>query len=283
MTDEVVVPVVQEDDEAAFNAGYAEARGEEVPPQDEAKPEVTPPEEEEAEETPAKVEPEAEAPPIVAAGLTDEQLTAMLAKLPELKDATDHQIRQIYGKFGELQKSINEIKNGGSGGTSVRLAEGALKRMSAEFPEMAKMLTEDLSEAFQVQGGGGFDPASLEPLIEQRLAGVQEASDRKMETKLLTLVHRDWKQAIASDEYKVWLQTLDAETQKTIGETWDGMYLADRITEFKDWYVKSKSTAEERSQRLESALIPQGTPVPGAQVLSDDDAFLAGYKSVAGR
>lgn len=284
MTEEVEVPeeiqeAVQEDD-AAFAAGFAEARGDEPV---ESEPEVV---EEVTQEVVEEPQPEEQpAPPVVAAGLTDEQLTALLARLPkvdEIETTYGKRFEQVYGKFGEMQRTINELK-GKSGGEPVRLTPEGLKRMHAEFPEMAQMLAEDLSEVIRVQGGTSFDPSMVEPLLQERenkiRAEVQQQADQKMEQKLLTLRHRDWQNVVASDEFAVWQQTLPAEDQNALNNTWDSLYLGDKLDEFKEWRDRSKQVVQERQNRLQAAVTPQGLPSQGAPVQNDDDAFLAGWKA----
>ena len=273
MTEEVEAVEV---DDAAFAAGFAEARGDE-PPAEEAKQEEQQPEEvaEEVKQEEAQPEEVAEAEPVTA-GLTDAQLTSLLAKVPELENATADQIRKVYGKIGEMQGALNALKANGSGGKA-RLVVNENDPVYDDFPEFKRMLAGLSVEG--VSGGAEFDPASIEPILEQRTKAVREEVSREMEQKLLTLQHRDWQSVVSGDDFKVWSQTLDAETQSKLGESWDAMYLGEKIGEFKEWRDRTKNVSQTRQNRLQAAVVPQGTPAVAPQSLNEDDAFLAGWKS----
>lgn len=280
------------DDEAAFSAGFANVRGEE-PPADapagaqptDVDPETAPEGDQAAEAPPATVDAAVEEARVLVAGLTEEQLQALLAKLPkvdELEQSTNNSVRQIHGKFGELQRTINELKSG-SGGQPIRLTPESLGRMNKEFPEMAQMLADDLSEVLRAPGNApGFDAASMEPIVQERVAaGVQQVS-QQMEGKLLSMVHRDWPTIVSGNDFKVWAQTLDPQTQVALDNSWDAMWLGDKISEFKQWQQRTRAKQESNKQRLEAAILPQGVNV-ATPALTDDAAFEAGFKAVRGK
>lgn len=284
------------DDDAAFAAGFAEARGEE-PPADEVKPEGQ--EEQQVEgEDPAlqanaddkkaegeqqeKTDPEPEQPaqPVATAPkLTDEELNRILAVVPDLQA----QNRKAFGKIGELQQVINELKGKDSGGqASLRVNADQLKRLNKDYPELAQALAEDLSE-LPAGPDGKLDPASFEPIVEQRVSAARTQLMEELETKLLTMQHRDWPQIIAAPEFALWKQTQTADEQAKLDSSWDAMYLSDKFTEYKTW-LKSRSTqpddtTQKRQHRLQQAVVPEGKP-PVNTGLSDDDAFAAGFNAV---
>lgn len=288
--------------EAAFTQGFAGARGEEPPAPEADKPaptEANPAAAEPAgtEAPPGEVPPEASAKapdpvkledePSAVPGLTNGQLQAMLAKLPkvdELEHATQESVRGLHSKFGELNRTIQELKSG-SGGKPIRLTQESLGRLNKEFPEIAQLLADDLSEALQTGstgGSSGIDPTQVEPVIAQRVEAETLKVSQAFEGKLLTFVHRDWPNVVASDGFKVWAQTLDAKTQEDLNNSWDALWLADKITEYKQWAKDTRAKSESRTKRLEDALLPQGNTPPASSALSDEDAFTAGFKAVRG-
>lgn len=270
------------DEDLAFAAAYAEARGEE-PPAEQVVEEETQDQTEQESEAVDEDQPAAEEEkPVIAAGLTDEQLTALLARVPKIDDleaSTSKRMEQVFGKFGEMQRTINELKNGGSG-QPVRISKEQLKRTFTEYPEMAEMLAEDLSEALKMGGGSSFDQAQFDERLAQREAAIREESTRVMEAKLLTLAHRDWEKVVSSDEFSVWKQTQDQETQDALSTSWDSLYLSDKISEFKGWQDKSKNISSLRKERLSAAVTPQSTPSTGPTVQSEDDAMAAAFNNI---
>ena len=111
-------------DDAAFQEGFDAARsGGELPP-----------------------EPE---PPKLIAGFTEDQVKELLQKAAEV-DQLKARESKMFGTLGSLKQAIDAVRNQPQApqGGPVRIS-GALKRLSAEFPEMAALLSEDLNEALQ--------------------------------------------------------------------------------------------------------------------------------------
>lgn len=268
MTEEVLEQQenTQEDD-AAFDAGFAEARGEELPTQPEP--------EKRAEESTAPVEAEQPAQePVVEeplyAGMTESQLKAALAKVGEV-DEVKQQVRQAFGKLGELNQKLMAAQT-----ATAKLSPGQLKRMTEEFPEIAKILEEDLS-SLSIGGQQTFDPSPLQSEFKTQLEKIKA----EQEVKLLTMAHRDWREATSSDDFKVWAQTLPQDERQKLNDSWDALYLSDKITEFKSWKEKAQtSTQQQKQNRLAAAVTPTGVPKATPTTINDDDAFMAGFRSV---
>jgi hypothetical protein len=276
VTDEVLEQQenTQEHDDAAFAAGFAEARGDEPPTQPEPQQEAAESNEPQQEE--AQAEPEAEpAEEPLYAGLTESQLKAALAKVGEV-DEVKMQVRQAFGKLGEMNQKLMAAQNAGS-----KLSPGQLKRLSSEFPEMAALLEEDLSSLSVGGGQPSFDPT---PLQQELMATRQELARTKaeQEVKLLSMQHRDWQQVAGSDDFKVWSQTLPQDERQKLNDSWDALYLSDKLSEFKSWRDKAQTSKQQKTQRLAAAVTPSGVPKAGPNSINDDDAFYAGWKSVRG-
>lgn len=218
-------------------------------------------------------EPEPE-PPKLIAGFTEDQVKELLNKAAEV-DKLKERESKLFGTLGSLKQSIDAIKSQPQApqGSAVKL-NGALKRLSAEFPEMAAMLSEDLNEALQGSAGaGGYDNAALDSRLEQ--------SSKAMELKLLSMAHRGWEKDVQTPEFAQWKGTLAPDELQIVNDSWDAVSVSAVLDKFKEWKGAATQTKQVRQSRLEAAITPRGNKAPTPS-LSEDDAFIAGFKSARG-
>lgn len=253
--------------EANEQAGFASSFGEEVRA-DEA-PADSDPEQEQQEERGEEGVAEEEA------GLTAEELTAMLAKIPKIdqvEQATAAEIRKLHGKLGEFNRHLQELKTARTG--AGKLDASKLKRLNEDYPELAQILADDLNEA-------GFDTTSQQPAIDysQQMAQVKDEMYKDMQKNLLLIQHQDVFDVVATDEYRVWKQTQPAEVQQQLDTSFDAMFLGKQITAFKEWRGKKSTGTQQRQTILERALNPKGAqPKAKSVALSELDGFMAAFK-----
>lgn len=215
----------------AFEAGFAQARGEEPPaPKSET-------EEKAEEQQPEEKAPEAKAeePPLIA-GLTETQLRDLLAKanrVDTIEQETNTRLRQAFGKLGEINSLVQQLQQTRGNAVSVK----GLKRLSEEFPEMAKMLEEDLNEALTGAGAApAFDQSKIDDLVSTRLTEVEDKVTKEMEKRWLSRQHKDWKEQVASADFNLWKDNvLPKEEAAVLDESWDADFVAEKLTEFKAW------------------------------------------------
>ena len=268
---------------AAFESTGDEVRGD-TPPTDEADVEAQP-EEVEAEgeqpetEQPEAVEAQQDEPQV--AGLKESELTALLAKLPkidEIGDMTTSEIRKLHGKFGEINRQILELqKNGVGTGKAAKLADAKFEQLKSEYPELAEVLIKDFGE---IGFGGGLSEDDVDKRVETRVSTIKEELDKQMNVNLLRIQHRDYMDVYKSDQFKVFMQTLPAEDQEKIGETWDAVYLGDIFTKFKDWRNERTQGRQERQSRLKAAITPKTNAAPvKAGAMTEEDGFAAAFKT----
>lgn len=278
--DEVTdIQVTASEEQAGFDASFDNARADEAP--------ATNAEQAQAEANPEQADTERAGEPIQTEapaaniGLSAEQVTAMLAKLPKIEEVetmTTQELRKVYGKFGEVNQALKELQASmqNSNKPSLNLSEAKFKRLSEEYPELAELLSEDLKEI----GVASSQQAQIDPnVIEERVATVKEDLARQMQHNLLLLQHKDYPKVVASDDFKVWAQTLPEEDQQELNNSWDAMYLGEKLSSFKDWLNKKNSGTNQRRERLERALIPQGkqaAPTPSA--MTEEDGFMLAFK-----
>lgn len=278
---EVVSPeAAQADEQAGFDASFTDARADEAPAEvvEQAQPDATDANAENAE--PARAE-EAAAKPEYQVGVTAEQLTAMLAKMPkieELETMTTQELRKVHGKFGEinsvlqnLQKNLQESSKPG-----LNLSQAKFKRLAEEYPELAQLLSEDLNE---IGISGAAQPQVNPEEFNNAVAAVKEDLSKQMQHNLLLVQHKDYPTVVTSDEFKVWAQTLPPEEQQELNSSWDAVYLGEKISQFKDWQNKKQNGSAERRERLQRATMPQGklaAPTPTA--MTEEDGFALAFK-----
>lgn len=274
-TQEQQIDVAQE--EAAMEASFAESRGEEPPVTVEAE---QSPETGEQQTEPVKAEAKQE---VLIAGLTEDQLKAALLKAGQV-DELNTQLRKAFGRMGELQGHIQQLRqSSGSGG--VKLSADKLKRLSSEFPEMAQMIAEDLSEALQGSGGGAaFDPAQMDQFVTERLTASETKIHQEMEKRWLTRQHKDWQTVVNSDDFGLWVQNvLPKEEAAALGNSWDAEFISDKLSEFKSWRDQSAGTAnrskENKQKRLEAAVAPTGNRGEPNATMSEDDAMEQAFRA----
>jgi hypothetical protein len=221
---------------------------------------------------------DADTSPEEKVGVTAEQLTEMLAKLPKIDEigtATSAEVRKLHGKIGEINRALLDLQKNGQGNKSgVKLTGEHLKRLHAEYPDLANLIAEDLNEAGSAVG----NTAPQNENFDERVAQVKEDLTKEMQTNLLRVQHRDFTTVIQSNDFKVWSQTLPAQDQKELNDSWDAMYLGEKLTEFKNWHAAKQTGTNERKERLARAITPKGTQAAlKPQPLTEQDGFNAAF------
>jgi hypothetical protein len=267
-------------DDSGLSAGFAKVRGGE-PHTDVNDAEITPAEAVGPEVTAApevEATPDPEPPEEMIAGMKASELKALLAKSAEvdqLKALIEQNNQKMYGKLGEYQKKINELKQV----STAKIGKDSLKRLSAEFPDLAELLADDLAEAIQASPSG-LDQDHVDNLVNQRMVTAQQ----EMEKKLIAIAHRDWKQVLTSDDWKAWVSTQAAERKAEIETTWDSAILADAISDYKNAKnasaEKAAQTQQRRANKLERNVMPNGVPASGPMRLPDERGLSAGFNKV---
>lgn len=219
-------------------------------------------------------------------GMPASQVKAILAKAAEfdrLKEQMTLESQKMYGKFGEFQKKINQLQQQSAAGQPVKVTKDSLKRTLSDYPELAEALADDLGEILK-SPASGFDQAQVDTLVSEKLSQEVARINQANEQKLLAFAHRDYKQVLTSDDFKIWRGTLPADVQQALDSTWDATFVADAITEFKSWKQKSVADAEaaktRRTKRLENAVVPNGAPSQGAAKIPDHTGLSAGFNRV---
>lgn len=224
----------------------------------------------------------------VLAGLTEPQIKALLAKIPmidELRTQNEQQFGKVWGKFGELQRELgNAARTGKIDGVAV--TPDRLKRTREVFEELAEPLAADIQEILSTATlrAAGAAPGDLESQINTRIAeGINKAL-RSVHELLLTDRHSDWTKVVKTPDFGLWLQTLPADERERVEGSEDATYLIPKFTAFKEWREKASVAQRRRNNRLEGAIVPDGMRTARRTPPGDDEAaaFEAGFRSVRG-
>lgn len=278
---EQIAPEASEQD---FLGGFASARGDESP--EPVRTTETPDLEQKVSDAdPGQGSPPTEEAAKVLAGLTEDQIQSILAKVPELDRKLESSIQKITGKMGEYNRtlqSLQQMQQTAAPATQVaarKIAADMLKRTKEEFPELAAQLAEDLSEIFSAaptQQQPQFDPRMIDQAMDQRL----KQMSRQYELKLLSLQHPDWNEVRSSPEFNLWLETKPAEYKAQLMNSEDALYVSGELSKYK--VEREASTSRKKTNRLAAAVAPTGTTARSAPAQTEEDSFLAGFKQARG-
>lgn len=282
MTTEAAEQVLEVSDEAqeeaAFNAVFADGGNEQPDPEPEQTAEATSPE---VTDTATEEQPPAQdESPVLLAGLTEDQVKDLLLKAGKY-DELGSQVQKIFGRLGAFNDTLNTLKQRSSSG--VQLTPEKFKRLGQQFPELAEMLSADLSEAIGTGAGSAFDPKQVDDLVTSRLTAKEQEIQRQMESRWLKKQHRDWEGVVSSTDFNLWKDNvLPQEDRQQLENSWDADYIADKLTAFKEWKAAQakpqNQTQENRQKRLESAVLPRGktsTTTP----IDEEEAYLSAWKT----
>jgi hypothetical protein len=207
-----------------------------------------------------------------------DKLAALVAKMPkldELENMTQAEIRKVHGKIGEINRAVQELQKSQGNTAAVKLAGVKLTRLQEEYPELAELLTQDLSESGATTG----EPSQPNVNIGDEVAKVREDLSKEMQANLLTIQHRDWHQVIQSPAFAEWKQTLPEADRTELDNSWNAMYLGEKLTQFKDYNAQKQTGATQRKERLNRAITPKGSVAPLKPLpMTEEDGFAAAFR-----
>lgn len=218
----------------------------------------------------------------VFAGMTAEELTEKLGKIDQLQKAIDTTNGTYGARLAELQKGIDQLAQQRQ--TMGGMSKDKLKRLSAEFPELAELLAEDLSEIVGQGGGQNFDPEQFaqttQNIVEERVRKAEQA----MEVRELTRRHSDWQKVatftVTPQGAVVWnnpdfggfVATLPADEQEKLLTVFDADFVGEKIAQFKEKIATvAPPPKQDKSKELAAAVLPSGTGARSAPNPLDEE------------
>jgi hypothetical protein len=226
-------------------------------------------------------------------GMKESEIKAILAAATDLKEFrtnTERELQKVFGKFGDIQRQITATSAGaGQVLTKREINAQALKKLGAEYPEIAELLAGDLSEvlssipvASPTQLGQTQEQIDgrINTIVNARVTAVEE----KINERMLTRFHKDWEDVAKSDDLKLWLSTQPEDYRNKFLGSNDAVIVADGLDKFKTWREQGHAHRQKNANRLENAIPAKsgGSAPGGSTALSDEAAFQDGFNT-AGR
>lgn len=223
--------------------------------------------------------PEQESAKATIAGYSEDEVRDLLEKAKRV-DRLEAGQSKAFGTLGSLQQAVNALRARPEP-QAVKLGE--LKRLEADYPDLAQALREDLAES--LQGGGAANAgADLQQLVDSRVGTVVEQFKRESEAKWLTTMHRDWQAVVQTPEFNQWKGTLKPEELAVVNDSWDAGELAGYLDRYKEWKQQTKDVQERneaarraRTTRLAEAVTPKGSATRTA-AMTEEEAFKAVFR-----
>lgn len=304
MSDNIVLKVDDDADEAAFEAGFSSGiedaakdkeplAKQETVQVEEIQSEVPKTEELEVDPAPQEV-----AEPVkLFAGLTEEQLQAALARSGNLQSTVD----KMAGRMGNLMQQLEALRTAPPTTQAAQVAlDLKLEKLSGAFPQLAELLREDLQALQGVNAAApplaeatpsGFTQEQLDAMLAERLEAVKEETNSKLEEKILTVLHPDWREVVNSSTFALYKSNvLSPDASKALMESQNSEEIARGLTGYKTWLaqVTAKPAAQvtaKPSARLTNAVIPtkSGRASSNNEAVDADEAFLRGFEKERSR
>lgn len=299
MTDQVVEQT--QDDGAAFESGFHEARHEPAPTKPEAPaPKVEPEAKVEPPKKEEKIEPQTPPDPIA-------QLRADLDKRLGFIDKLPDRLRNIEGHIGGITSTLKaaataakEVKSeGGEAPTKTEITLAAAssakwKQLKEDFPDWAEAMDERFAEiakvipkpappvdvaALQTQIGG-----ALTQTFEQRVSAAEARADAARELARVDLKHDGWEETVNTPEFKTWFETQapDVKALADSPKAKDAIRMLDLYQGARAAALKAQQKKQQNEERLRNAVTPQGAPAAQTAAIDDNDAFEMGFKGARG-
>lgn len=222
-------------------------------------------------------EPEPVPEPKLIAGYTEDEVKKAFATIAALEQRES----KVFGSLGSMKQALDALKSAPqpSAPQPMNISVDRLKRMSAEFPEIANLLAQDLSEV--MTSGASANPQQIEQIVEQRLKTSLDKSSQAYEARFLTVQHPDWRAIVKADDFVGWKEGLSPDEKAELDNSWDAELIGSRISQFKEWKSKTVQSKQTNQRRLEAAITPRGNSQP-TPTASADDAFVQGFRKVRG-
>lgn len=254
-----------------------------------------------------------EAAKVALAGLTEDQLKDLLARVPEVERRLEAQMQKVTGKLGEFNRTLQSLQQMQASGRPAeqaaarKIAGDMLKRTRQAYPDLADAIANDLNEIFatsasdggqsgqdatkaQQQGAQnvqGPTPEQIAQFTQARIADAVGHVTRQQELKLLAMRHPDFQQVAASADFRLWAESLPAEDRAQVFTSEDALYVAEKLDAFKAFRSQQAAQADAKKasaqKRLAQAVAPtSGNPGHAAPIQTEEDAFLAGFAGARG-
>lgn len=207
---------------------------------------------------------------------------------PELRA----EIRKLHGQFGALNDLVRKtMQTREAEGKPATLSAVELKRMKAEYPDMAAFLEEDLAHVMSGLKPQQQDPTEIDNRVSERvtqLLAAERANLRaELRTDAVTDRHESWKTDLwvggelgktRTPEYVAWLKTMPEAEAAQFESSDSPAYVSRKLDQFYDWKNKAAQAEATKKNRLAAAVTPTSGARASPQTMSDADAELKGFE-----
>ena len=256
-----------------FLSGFNDVRSSDESVSPEPNREVEPESESVAEESQEVEKQEPELP--VIAGLTESEIKNLFARVSKL-DELEAQVRKANGKIGELNGKLQEFSTKPQSqptqsAPAAKFDDESLSQWANDYPELVAIaekraleIAEEKFKAIQVP-----DPQAIKSEIY-----------RETQLELMDTLHEGWREKIASEDFNLWINAQPENVRQVFQTTERAKDLSGILTGFENWKKNVADRGAKNKQRLEAALTPDGAPSRGPKAPSDEDEFIAGFRSI---
>lgn len=236
--------------------------------------------------------------------VTKSDWTALQAKAAEIdavKADSTKKLDTAFGKLGGIERKLKEMQEATPAGQAVELTDEDTAELTAEFPELGKLLHKTL-KGITGKLKGTAAPAVDTKELETRLASTAVSTAVALQIEALEEDYPDWRTTVgeqgADNPYRKWLATQDAAYQQKLAATNSAAVIGRSLKKFTDAQTAdatakattdaaAKKAADEkaaadkvaatRKERFEAAATSKGAGghTPGT---TEDDEFEAGFK-----
>ena len=272
MTTEAEQQAADEQESAAFSAGFDSIRGTEGEP-----PPVQQDDDRDDEpESGAEPEPEAaEEEALAGIGLTASEIKSLLQRAAKV-DSIEDALGKAHGKIGELNSTVQNLSSQRQQPTqqapATSLDEGEMSQWEQDFPELAQ-LAEAKARKIATEMMSGQVNSQSQSISRDEI--VREANLAIMDAN-----YDGWRDTINTQDFALWIATQPADVQEQFNNTVSAKVLGGVLTSFDNWKNKVADRGNKSKARLEQALIPSGNAAKVSHAPSAHDEFVAGFNAV---
>ena len=257
-----------------FLSGFNDVRNSDEPVSPEPKKEAEPESQSVAKESQEVEKQEPEQLPVIA-GLTESEIKNLFARVSKL-DELEAQVRKANGKIGELNGKLQEFSTKPQAqptqsAPAAKFDDESLSQWANDYPELVAIaekraleIAEEKFKAIQVP-----DPQAIKSEIY-----------RETQLELMDTLHEGWREKIASEDFNLWINAQPDNVRQVFQTTERAKDLSGILTGFEGWKKNAVDRGAKNKQRLEAALTPDGAPSRGPKAPSDEDEFIAGFRSI---
>jgi len=194
-------------------------------------------------------------------------------ELMGLRDQAQKQFGTAFGKIGGIERTLQQLNSG----AQVDISQEDIDALKDDFPPLAAAL--EKVRNLRALPGSSVDPEQIEALVEQRVAPRLQ----RMELRLLSKDHPDWKQIDGDPAFAAWVAAQPDEFKQNLAQAskaYDSEVVSEAMTKFKQSRRTAPANtgsdpASARRSRMSAAVTPRGVGGNAAPNATDD--LMAGF------